>query len=83
MRMTPEEFDRERRYQTVTFFMKKLLREGLISEEEFVQIDTKNRARFRPFTGSLLSGKFLLCTSNRGNMGPGKEAEDDEKRNTS
>ena len=36
--MTPEEFDRERRYQTVTFFMKKLLREGLISEEEFVQI---------------------------------------------
>ncbi len=81
MRMTPEEFDRERRYQTVTFFMKKLLREGLISEEEFVQIDTKNRSRFRPFTGSLLSGKFLLCTSNRGNMGPGKGADGHEKRN--
>ena len=75
MRMTAEEFDRERRYQTITYFMKKLLREGLISEEEFVRIDTENRAKFRPFTDSLLSGKFLLCPKNRVNMVAGKEAE--------
>ena len=78
--MTPEEFDRERRYQTITYFMKKLLRQGLISEEEFVRIDTENRVKLKPATGSLLSGKFLLCTSDRVNMGAGKEADEHENR---
>lgn len=77
MRMTQEEFDRERRYQTVTYFVKQLFQQGLISEEEFCQIDTRNREKYRPFTGSLLSGKFLLCAENRANMGAGKEAEND------
>lgn len=79
MRMTQDEFDRERRYQTVTYFMKKLLFEGLITEEEFCQIDTRNREKFRPFTGSLLSGKFLLCASERVINCSGKEAQSHEK----
>lgn len=83
MRMTQEEFDRERRYQTVTYFLKQLLQRGLISEEEFCQIDTRNREKFKPFTGTLLSGKFLLCTENRVNMGAGKEAKNDAERKQS
>ena len=75
MRMTQEEFDRERRYQTAAYFTKKMLLEGLITEEEFYQIDTRNREKYKPFSGSLLSGKFLLCASKRANIGLRKEAE--------
>ena len=34
MQMTEEKFDRERRYQTVMFFVRKMLDQGLITEEE-------------------------------------------------
>lgn len=74
MLMTAEEFERERRYQTIMHFVRRMLMEGLISEEEYCQIDTKNREKLRPKTGDLLSGKFLLYASDRANMKPGKEA---------
>ena len=74
MQMTQEEFDRERRYQTIMHFVRKMLKEGLISEEEYRQIDTRNRQKLRPKTGDLLSGKFLICAPDYGNMSPGKEA---------
>ena len=53
--MSQTEFDRERRYQTLMFFYRKMLREGLITEEEYGQIDTINRAKFLPVTGALVS----------------------------
>lgn len=81
MQMTREEFDRERRYQTVMHFVKKMLLEGLISEEEYREIDTRNRRKLRPKTGDLLSGKFLLCASDRANMAHGKEAWQDAESN--
>lgn len=74
MQMTREEFDRERRYQMVMHFVRKMLSEGLITKEEFCQIDTRNRAKFLPVTGDLLSGKSLLYAENRANMVAGKEA---------
>ena len=74
MRMTAEEFERERQYQTVMHFVRKLLEEGLISEEEYCQIDTRNLEKWGPKTGSLLSGKFLIYAENRANMSHGKEA---------
>lgn len=76
MRMTPEEFEREKNYQSITYFLRRMLDQRLITEEEFHQIDTKNREKLRPFTGDLLSGNFLLCASNRANIGAGKEAEE-------
>lgn len=79
MHVTQDEFERERRYQTLTYFLKKMLSEGLISEEEFCRIDTRNRDKFKPFSGSLLSGKFLLCASKRGMNGSGKEGESHEE----
>ena len=81
MQMTAEEFDRERRYQTVMLFVRKMLEQGLITEEEYCRIDTKNRAKFQPVTGTLLSGKSLLFKENRGNMLAGKEAQSFENGN--
>ena len=68
MKMTADEFDRELRYQAVMIFVRKMLDQGLITEEEYGKIDTKNRAKFLPVTGTLLSGKSLLFKDNRGNM---------------
>lgn len=78
MRMTADEFSRELSYQTVMVFVRKMLDQGLITQEEYCQIDTKNRAKFRPVTGTLLSGKRLLLMGNRGNMLVGKEARTHE-----
>ena len=55
MRMTQAEFDREKRYQVVMHFVRKMLHDGLISEEEYRQIDTKNRLELHPKTGDLIS----------------------------
>lgn len=74
MQMTAEEFDWERRYQTVMFFARRMLDQGLITEEEYCRIETKKRAKFQPVTGTLLSGKCLLFRENRANMLAGKEA---------
>ena len=74
MKMTADEFDRELRYQAVMIFVRKMLDQGLITEEEYYQIDTKNRAKFLPITSDLLSGRNLLYASGRANMEAGKEA---------
>ncbi len=75
MQMTVEEFDREFRYQTVTYFVRQMLEEGLISEDEFRLIDGRFREKYQPVTGALLSGKFLLCVPNRANICTDKEAQ--------
>ena len=79
MRMTSEEFDRELQYQTITYFIKKMLSEGLITEEEFHRIDEANRQKYQPITGSLLSHKSLICVSIRANICADKEEIADEK----
>ena len=74
MQMTKEEFDRENRYQVIMHFVRKMLTDGLITEGEYYQIDTKYREKFLPITGDLLSGRTLLTVGHRGNMHGGKEA---------
>lgn len=74
MRMTEEEFGRELRYQSVMYLVRKMLRNELITEEEYRNIDTNNRQKMRPITGNLLSGKSLLCSPDRVNMSLGKGA---------
>lgn len=74
MRMTEEEFGRELRYQSVMHLVRKMLRDGLITEEEYRNIDTNNRLKMRPITGDLLSGKSLICAAAYENMSHGKEA---------
>ena len=43
MRMTEEEFSRESRYQVLMHFIRKMLTDGLISEEEYCQINKKRK----------------------------------------
>ncbi len=62
MRMTKEEFDRELKYQVVMYFTKKMLMEALTTEDEYRQIDAICNERYKPATGNLLSGKFLLLS---------------------
>lgn len=73
MRMTQDEFEREKHYQLVMHFVRKMLHDGLISEEEYRQIDTKNLLEMHPKTGDLISGKSLIEASCRANMTHGKE----------
>ncbi len=65
MRITEEEFDRKLYYQIVMHFVRTMLQKYLISENEFFQIEMRNRERYKPLIGILLSGKFLLRSSVR------------------
>ena len=79
MRMSEDEFGRECGYQTTAYFLRKMLDEGLISESEYMLAEEKFRRKYHPVTGSLLSGKFLLCVQNRANIGIDKEGKTNEE----
>ncbi len=78
MRMTEDELDREMRYQTIMHFMKRAYLEGLISEKEYHQSENRYIAEFSPCSGSLLSGKFLICAKSRANICSEKKEQDNE-----
>ncbi len=63
MKITEDEFNQEMHYQIMMYFVRLMLREALISEDEFFKIEMRNRERYKPFIGILLSGKFLLLSS--------------------
>lgn len=52
--MTKDEFRNEGLYQTTMSMVKNLLIQGVISKEEYSQIDTVFRKKYRPTFGSLL-----------------------------
>lgn len=60
--MTKEAFRNERLYQTTMSKVKNLLNQGLISKEEYKQIDTIFREKYRPNLGSLLFDIDLIQT---------------------
>jgi len=51
-----EQFKRERQYQTTIAIVKTMLKNGLISEDEFCQIDTMLLEKYRPLLGGLKVG---------------------------
>ena len=51
--MTPEQFERERRYQTVMSIARRMLDAGIYTLEEYRVIDTKMRAKYRPLFSDL------------------------------
>lgn len=55
-----KEFEAERKYQMSVAFAKNMFRNGIITEEEFTQIDTKLLLKYRPILSTLLSGKALI-----------------------
>lgn len=53
--MSKEEFRNEKLYQTTMHLARKMLEEGIISEEEHRQIDTIFLKKYNPVFGTLLS----------------------------
>ena len=58
--MTKEQFRAERLYQMSLSVAKTMLRKGIISEEEYSEIDTILLQKYQPILGTLLAGKPLL-----------------------
>jgi len=54
-RMTDEQFRAEKLYQTTMNVAGRMLSQGLISEEEYCQIDTIFPEKYRPVFGTLFS----------------------------
>jgi hypothetical protein len=53
--MRKEEFQNEKLYQTTMQIAQKMLKEGIISEEEYRQIDTIFLEKYKPVFGTLFS----------------------------
>lgn len=53
--MSKEEFKNEKLYQTTMSMAKKMLADGIISEEEYRQIDTIFLEKYHPVFGTLFS----------------------------
>lgn len=59
--MRKEEFQNEKLYQTTMQIARKMLKEGIVSEEEYRRIDTIFLEKYRPVFGTLFSD--ILLTS--------------------
>ena len=57
--MSKEEFRNEKLYQTTMHLARKMLEEGIISEEEYRQIDTIFLEKYKPVFGTLFSDLSL------------------------
>ena len=53
--MSKEEFRNEKLYQTTMHLARKMLEEGIISEEEYRQIDAIFLEKYKPVFGTLFS----------------------------
>mgnify|MGYP000942773388 FL=1 len=53
--MSDEQFEREKLYQASMEMFKKMLDQGLITEDEYAVIDTKMKEKYTPIIGTLLS----------------------------
>ena len=54
-RMSKEQMRQEKLYQATMSMVRKILAEGLITEEEYRQIDTMFLEKYRPVFGTLCS----------------------------
>ena len=61
--MGKEEFRNEKLYQTTMYLARKMLEEGVISEEEYRQIDTIFLEKYKPVFGTLFSDISLTSGS--------------------
>ena len=59
--MSKEEFKRETQYESRMAIARTMLRNEIITEEEYCQIDTMFLEKYRPLLGALRAGKSLIC----------------------
>lgn len=58
--MDKNEFKREKLYQSTMLVAKKMLKNGMISIEEYQEIDAKMNEKYKPIFGTLLSQNDLI-----------------------
>lgn len=58
--MTPEEYHNDMLYHAAVSMGKSLLEKGLITQEEYAEIDTILLQKYSPYLGGLLSENRLL-----------------------
>ncbi|WP_414697290.1 SHOCT domain-containing protein [Peptacetobacter sp. AB845] len=58
--MDKNEFKREKLYQATMLVAKKMLKNGIISIEEYQEIDVKMNEKYKPIFGTLLSQNDLI-----------------------
>ena len=59
-RQDKNEFKREKLYQATMLVAKKMLKNGIISIEEYQEIDVKMNEKYKPIFGTLLSQNDLI-----------------------
>lgn len=57
--VTEEQFDREKRYQASMNMFRTMLKNGLITEEQYAIIDTKMLQKYQPLLGTLFAAQPL------------------------
>lgn len=58
--MSKEQFRAERLYRMSLSVARAMLKKGIISEDEYSEIDTILLEKYRPVLGTLLAGKPLI-----------------------
>lgn len=66
--MTKEQMERENMYQATMMIAKNLLNKDIISEEEYVQIDTNFREKYQISLSTLFTDIRLIKFDSYGNM---------------
>ena len=66
--MKDTQFDRERKYLGTMCIAKRLLREGVITEEEYCKIDTKFKGIYGPSLSTLFTDITLIDLQKYRNM---------------
>ncbi len=77
--MTGDALERECQYETVMYQVKRMLSIGLITEQEFQEIEARFRAKYKPISGGYIVETDLLCARRRVINGCGKEAAGHEE----
>lgn len=57
MAMNEDQFEREKLYQASMNMFQAMLKDGIITEEQYAIIDTKMREKYQPIIGTLFSDK--------------------------
>ena len=66
--MTKEQFENERKYQGTMAIAESLRRQGVISDEEYCQIDTKFKGIYSADFSTLFTDITLINPQDYGNM---------------
>ncbi len=53
MAVNEDQFEREKLYQATMSMFQAMMKDGLITEEQYAKIDTKMREKYQPIIGTL------------------------------